>query len=165
MNVTSETHNVKFNQHSSIPRNKILAQLLSRAGYIESWGRGTNTMTELLLEANLPKPNYEEVSGGFLVELYKQLEPSILQDTLQDDMRISNPIKKLIFSISNEKSREELQLILGIKDREYFRKEILLPSMNIGLVQMTIPDKPNSKYQKYKLSSIGKLYISRHKKD
>ena len=38
---------------------------------------------------------------------------------------------------------------LGLKSRETFRKNYLHPAMDIGLVSMTIPDKPNSRNQRY----------------
>lgn len=47
------------------------------------------------------------------------------------------------------KSGKEIQEYIGIKDREYFRKKILKPLLERRLVLLTIPDKPNSKNQKY----------------
>ena len=47
------------------------------------------------------------------------------------------------------KSREEIQEFLGYKDREHFRKEILKPLIDKGLLKLTIPDKPTSPKQKY----------------
>ncbi|MDD3239515.1 MAG: hypothetical protein PHW47_05415 [Lachnospira sp.] len=38
---------------------------------------------------------------------------------------------------------------LGIKSRETFRKNYLDPALELGLVIRTIPDKPNSKNQRY----------------
>ena len=45
---------------------------------------------------------------------------------------------------------KELMDRLGLKHRPTFRKNYLLPSMELGLVEMTIPDKPNSSRQKYR---------------
>jgi hypothetical protein len=38
---------------------------------------------------------------------------------------------------------------VGIKHRPTFRDNYLLPAMELGLVEMMIPDKPNSSKQKY----------------
>ena len=38
---------------------------------------------------------------------------------------------------------------LGLKSRETFRKNYINPAIELGLVQMTIPDKRNSKNQRY----------------
>ena len=39
---------------------------------------------------------------------------------------------------------------MDMKSRSYFRMNILLPMVEIGLIEMTIPDKPNSSKQKYR---------------
>ena len=38
---------------------------------------------------------------------------------------------------------------IDIKDKNYFRDRYLKPLLASNKLQMTIPDKPNSKYQKY----------------
>lgn len=38
---------------------------------------------------------------------------------------------------------------LGMKSRESFRKNYLRPALDLNLIQMTIPDKPNSRNQRY----------------
>ena len=39
--------------------------------------------------------------------------------------------------------------LLGLKSKETLRKNYLNPAMELGLVRMTLPDKPNSKNQRY----------------
>ncbi len=57
--------------------------------------------------------------------------------------------------MSGEKSRRELQELLGLKDAEHFRKAYLLPAIDAGLVEMTLPDKPKSRLQRYQLTENG----------
>lgn len=38
---------------------------------------------------------------------------------------------------------------MGLKDREYFRRKILNPLIDEGILKLTIPDKPRSPKQKY----------------
>lgn len=52
-------------------------------------------------------------------------------------------------------SRLELQQALGLKDDEHFRKAYLLPALAAGLAEMTLPDKPRSSRQKYRLTPLG----------
>ncbi|EKL02690.1 hypothetical protein VCCP1035_3724 [Vibrio cholerae CP1035(8)] len=51
----------------------------------------------------------------------------------------------------------ELQDSLTLKDAEHFRKNYLKPALEItpALVEMTIPDKPTSRNQKYRLTALG----------
>ncbi len=47
-------------------------------------------------------------------------------------------------------STRELMELLGLKHRPTFRDNYLLPAMELGLVEMTIPEMPNSSRQKYR---------------
>ena len=49
-----------------------------------------------------------------------------------------------------EYSTKELMELLGLKHRPTFRDNYLLPALELGLIEMTVPDKPNSSKQKYK---------------
>ena len=52
-------------------------------------------------------------------------------------------------------NRKALQAALGLKDTEHFRKSYIQPALEAGLIEMTIPDKPRSKKQKYQLTEKG----------
>ena len=56
---------------------------------------------------------------------------------------------------TSEKTREELQSAAGVKDREYFRKQHLRPLLDSGLLEATIPDKPRSSKQRYRITRLG----------
>ncbi|MDP2791189.1 MAG: hypothetical protein Q8O15_05465, partial [Rectinemataceae bacterium] len=47
------------------------------------------------------------------------------------------------------RTREEIQIMLGIKNKKYFLQEILKPLVSTGCLSLTIPQKPNSRFQKY----------------
>ena len=51
-------------------------------------------------------------------------------------------------------SREALQSKLGLHDRKSFRERYLRPALADGLIEMTIPAKPNSRLQKLSLIHI-----------
>ncbi len=42
-----------------------------------------------------------------------------------------------------------MQAFYGIASRDYFRVNVLKPLLSCGKIKMTVPDKPNSKNQKY----------------
>ena len=57
--------------HASKPRNPLIADVCFKAGYIDSWGRGTIRILEACAELDLPEPEMTEFQGGFKVTLYK----------------------------------------------------------------------------------------------
>jgi hypothetical protein len=52
--------------------------------------------------------------------------------------------------------RLEIQTKLKLSHRENFRSNYLKPALEQGYIEMTIPDKPNSSLQKYRLTILGK---------
>ena len=78
------------------------------------------------------------------------------QDTLQDKMHIKLQIENLLNILDGEMSREEIQKKIGLKDRSNFSQIYLIPALNNNYIEMTIPEKPRSKYQKYRLTKKGK---------
>lgn len=57
--------------HSSRPRNPFIADVCFKAGYIDSWGRGTLKIFNACKEAELPEPEIGEMDGGLVVRLFK----------------------------------------------------------------------------------------------
>ncbi|MCL2767187.1 MAG: hypothetical protein FWE49_00425 [Synergistaceae bacterium] len=57
-------------------------------------------------------------------------------------------------------SKSELQEAIGLNDRKHFTKEILKPLLENGLLEMTIPDKPRSSKQKYRITERGKEFMA-----
>ncbi len=53
-------------------------------------------------------------------------------------------------------TRRELQRALGLKHEDHFREAYLKPALEAGLIEMTIPDKPRSSKQRYRLTPEGK---------
>ena len=62
--------------------------------------------------------------------------------------------------MDNDVAPSEIQKKLGIKHRPTFRKNYLYPAISFGLITPTIPDRPNSRLQKYRLTEKGKNLLS-----
>ena len=80
-----------------------------------------------------------------------------------DAVTTSTPqIGELILVIRGEMSREALQTALGLVDRKSFRERYLKPALDDGSLEMTIPDRPNSRLQRYRLTDRGRQWLALH---
>ena len=52
-------------------------------------------------------------------------------------------------------------MVVAVKsDRTKFRNQVLRPLLEEGLLEMTIPDKPRSSKQKYRLTTKGRELLA-----
>ena len=129
-------------QHASKPRNQIIADVCFKGGYIDSWGRGTIKIMEACKNANLPEPEFKELSGGFLSELFKD---RFSVENLQKLNLNERQTKAILFirgkhSISNSEYIE----LCSVSDRTALRD--LDDLVEKGILQR-IGEKKGSKYQ------------------
>ena len=105
----------------------------------------------------LGKSDREADSSAF-VELMLEIildtlkETSVVGNAESDEPNMLSPsIRKLMEALGNEElSAVEIMERLGISHRPTFRKNYLNPALEQRLIEMTIPDKPNSRNQKYR---------------
>ena len=62
--------------------------------------------------------------------------------------------------IQGEMKRTAIQAALRLRHEDYFREAYLVPAIDAGYVEMTIPDKPRSSRQKYRLTAKGKTLLA-----
>lgn len=100
-------------EHSSYPRNKNIANVFFKAGYIESWGRGTNKIINTCLEAGLPEPLIKEEQGGVSVMFLKDIYTDDYLSSLDLNERQINAV--LYAKENGEITNSEYQEINSIK--------------------------------------------------
>ena len=167
--------------HQSIPRNPLVAGACYKAGYIDAWGRGIQKITDACEEYKIPAPKFEAESLGLTVILKNRLSLEAAEKNQEGPGRdqvtaevtgvvtgevtgvVTGEVKRLLAAIKNEMSRKDLQASLGLKHEDHFRNSYLVPALELGLVEMTIPGKPQSRLQKYRLSAKGKAYLDSHR--
>jgi hypothetical protein len=60
-----------------------------------------------------------------------------------------------VLVVQGEMKRTEIQAALGLRHEDYFRDAYLLPALQAGYLEMTVPDKPTSSKQRYRLTAAG----------
>ncbi len=103
-------------EHSSYPKNPLIANVFYLAGFIERWGSGTKRMVDLCKEQNLPEPEYKEEQGGFSVWFYKDIytEENLMKMGLNE-----RQIKAVMYVKEKGKiTNKEYQEICKVKKRQ-----------------------------------------------
>lgn len=172
--------------HASIPRNPLIADPMFLARYAEKAGSGILDMIARCKQAGLPAPEFRQDGGQFIQRLRRpspavtpQVTPQVdsgrnwfnersLQElsitlgltTPQVTPQVAMQVEKMLDAAANEaRSREELQSAAGMIDREHFRKAYVEPLVTAGWLERTIPYKPTSRLQKYRLTARGRDWL------
>ena len=77
-------------------------------------------------------------------------------------LKLSDPVNRLILLLkSDEVLPSTLQKKVGLKHCQTFRGNYLHPALENGLLERTIPEKPTSRLQKYRLTEKGRKVLER----
>ena len=98
----------------------------------------------------------------FVAFMLRMILDAVTNATPQADPHVNPQVDALLKVIRGKMSREALQAALGLSDRKSFRDRYLKPALADGLIEMTIPEKPNSRSQKYRLTDKGRQWCSQH---
>ena len=87
----------------------------------------------------------------FMLQMIEKTIDEILVGVKKESRNISEQVNKLLEVMEPDipYSANELMERLGIKSKETLRGSYLNPALENGLVKMTLPNKVNSKNQKY----------------
>ena len=149
--------------HGSVPGNPLLAEPLYLAKYIERMGTGTGDMIKRCRDVGLPEPEFS-LSDGFVTTIRRKAVSAAKQSTGEVAGEVAGEVERLVMVMHGDMKRSQLQGLLGLKHEDYFREAYLLPAIDKSFIEMTIPDKPKSSKQKYRLTPKGKQYSQKLKK-
>jgi len=154
----------------SMPRNLVIARIFQMSGWVEQFGTGYLRIMKACEEHNYPLPIWREV-GPYMDIIFK---PLAIQGIHEDQVGTKSAPSRHQVGTKSALSRDELKLLktclkpkpivelmadFNWKDRTKFRRRVLLPLLEQGLLQMTFPEKPNSRLQKYVTTESGKLLL------
>lgn len=195
--------------HASVPRNRLIADICFKAGYIDSWGRGIEKITKSCTEHGCPTPSFEITPTGVLVTLAPKfsMAPQVTQQdgtksapsadpvtgskghqsptqlgtsqahedqvtaplgpsTGQNEAHVEaheahvelTEIERSILAACSESPQDSKVLleIAGYNKRTGNFKRSMSKLLKHGLLELTIPDKPRSRLQKYRLTDKGR---------
>jgi len=135
----------------SMPRNRELMRVFHDVDLVEQLGSGMSRIMEVYDQSIFTfEDNFLIVTFPF-AEGFMLNNGATTQDGTQDSTQVTtqDKINRILEFCSVPRSRDEMQQHIGMATREYFRKNILKPLLDSGQLKMTIPDKPNSRNQRY----------------
>lgn len=114
-------------EHSSRPRNPLLANACFLGGYIDTWGRGTLKIINTCREVGIPEPEIIEKNGGVSITLFAHLSSSKTDSSLimKTSEKTSEKIIKAIRSQTHI-TITELAELTGVTPRSVERNISLL---------------------------------------
>ena len=147
-------------------RNRVIGRVFKELGLIEQWGSGIVRMVVEAQTLGLPEPRIHEIGMRYRFTVF--LAESI---TTQGSEKVAGQVTpevtpevlRMLGIFKGDMSRQDLQRLLSLKDDEHFRKAYLLPAIEESVIEMTLPDKPRSSKQRYRLTKKGRSVLESRK--
>ena len=172
-------------------RNRRIGEFLKELDLTEGRSTGIPKILRVMRENGSPEPQFEtdDDRTTFLIRLpvHPKHTPPAEQDTDQDKpasglglpdptdldtvqatVQAGGMTEKTVLRLLEPLQHEPLSVIelldkLSIKHRASFRTTYLVPALTQNLIEMTLPDKPKSPNQKYRLTAKGRALLQRIK--
>lgn len=149
--------------HSSQPGNPLIAEPLFLAKYIEKAGTGTVDMYDQCRKSGMRPPAFRLENGFFILTIWrkqlagkKAFRPSEHVKAQEAHVPLATWQRDLLIACKKtEQTGSALIKIAGYKSRTGNFKRGLQDLLDRELLEMTIPEKPRSSKQKYRLTKIG----------
>lgn len=141
-----------YQPHESRPCNPLIANVFYRAGIIERWGTGTLNIIDWCRDNGNPEPEWRVDVNSVALVFYPVPARPESQPKIQPESQPESLRGKVIQLLANETlSKSEISRKLGQKAISGHLNKVLKSLLDEGVVAYTIPEKPRSRAQKYRL--------------
>jgi ATP-dependent DNA helicase RecG len=140
----------EFFEGISVPRNKELMRVFKDLDLVEHLGSGVPRILQTYSK------DCFKFSENFLRMSFPAASAPVEQVAPQVAPQVTPQVEALLSVVHGDLSRTEIQGKLKLTDKKNFKENYLKPALEQDLIVMTIPDKPNSSLQKYRLTNKGK---------
>lgn len=153
-------------------RNPALAVMAESLTGAENRYSGIPTIRKEMADAGLPDPVFENRRNEFVVTLYNgtvvsyrsvSSKPSVVMESAlyavngpdTEEMPGEKSVQDLLKFCAQPRSKTEIAEFMGVKTLYYAMKKYVNPLLRSGKLVMTLPEKPQSKLQKYYAAGRG----------
>ncbi len=152
---------IKTGQYKSHLRNKQVATIFRELELIEKYGSGVRRVIDTFVAYGLPEPEFEATQGGMAVTVFKNraVNNTPPQPESQPESR---PMVQRIIAILAEgaKAKQEISLKLGQQIVSGQLNKVIRDMLKDRLIEQTLPDKPQSRLQKYRPTQKGLAQVA-----
>jgi ATP-dependent DNA helicase RecG len=164
-------------------RNRRIGEFLKELELTEGRNTGIPTILQVMRRNGSPEPRFEtdEDRSFFLVRLPLRSAPSVATAQVAAQVAkgfnsLSNSVLENLKAIFSEataqvaaqvviycqtpRSAREMMAHMGLTHRQSFQANYLNPLLDGGVLERTIPNKPNSRLQKYRLTAKAKAWLT-----
>ena len=135
-----------------------------RAGLIKKWDRGTNRIIEMCKKHGAAPPTFEEMQGFLIVTFKAQMVAgrmarvgSQVESKVESRVESAGGFEDRIAAVVKlgPLSKSEIAIAVGKQKVDGQLHSAVRQMLQKGLIEYTLPDKPNSRLQKYRLTQAG----------
>lgn len=144
---------IQTDNYRSSLRNKLVAEGFYLINVIEKYGSGFIRIRRALKDYPEVQFDVQEFQGGVMAT-FTLTKPELLTP------QVTPQVEQLLAALQGEMTRQQLMEVVGLKDRKHFANAYLKPALAAGKIKMTLPDKPNSRLQKYRLTASGLAVVN-----
>jgi ATP-dependent DNA helicase RecG len=147
-------------------RNRRIGEFLKELDLTEGRGTGIPKIMLAIRRNRSPEPKFETnrersfFTVAFPVHPKAKSVHAESDTTVQVAVQVTDQVAAILKHAHGEMTRSQLQKALALKGRANFLRLYLLPALETGLIEMTVPDKPNSRLQKYRLTPKGSAWLT-----
>ena len=130
--------------------------ILYRMKLVEQIGSGIRRIHDPCLEHGVAEPAIQVSPDWLTMTFPRQVAAVAPQCDPSCNAPCAPHVGQLVAALEGEVSRAQLMDALGLADRRHFARTYLQPSVEAGLVEMTLPGSPRSRTQKYRVTALGR---------
>ena len=146
-------------------RNPVIARVFRELRLVEQWGSGVRRIFAEAAEQGLPEPTISEIATGLRLSVYLkepvQITPEGPDKTgAQSGAQSRAQSEKILQLLAGEPlSASGLIAGLGLKSKTGAFKRAVKELLDQGLIAYTLPNKPDSRLQTYRLTALGQQVL------
>jgi ATP-dependent DNA helicase RecG len=162
----------------SIPRNPLLFGMLHRMEVVEHIGSGIRRMRRICQDYGVEEPRFEIDENWFTITFPRPVEARVGVESKISQTRVQgaeSPILQIAgvesgvesamaarilrFLEKTPRGKREIALNLGKERPSRYLNDLVKRLLEHGWLEYTIPDKPTSRLQKYRLTDKGRTWL------